>query len=627
MTTDNTIAKFLHDYYVKHPDEKDSSVDEETQLFRWRAVEACMKAGIPLEKIDDIRTLLERGGKSLTASCHLRSFVPKIEHMELATIIEELKNQKVCLIFDGTTRQGEATAVLMRWCDSTFEIKQRLIALRTIKKHMNGDSLGPFLIDIIGQVGVGSRSVVCVARDSCSTNGKAERNVKPILSNSVGMLCVSHTLSHCAEHVDLPVLKDFMTPWLSLVQHHPSAKSIWKDQIGSAMKGFSTIRWFSREECCNEIALNFSALPDFIDQLVQDDIGEALPRKMQEIMSSSAKQLQLELACNLDMSPILKACYTLEGDGLAVLLARRKLDTLLSWGDSLGDDASSMPNVAALLRSQIDISRPGAKVYEYFADTTPPAWFKGQVVAPRVSGKITIHYQDGTKIEQEEHEVRQWLEVRELDEWKRLSKAAKAGIQYLRNRLTGNLPSNQRNYDCSHMFAILDAAQAFDPSWAATHLDSIWVSALSIIPALEELIPQLQQELHAYVQAAKVAVIDHTESQHDHSFTQQVLKFFKENHSDFKTWAHAARIVFSFTPNSAAAERVFSLLSLMFGARQDHALGDYIQAAIMLRYNNRVVGCTNIIYLLSLMQLRTNLLLVVQVLGAHHPACQSYVGT
>jgi hypothetical protein len=58
----------------------------------------------------------------------------------------------------------------------------------------------------------------------------------------------------------------------------------------------------------------------------------------------------------------------------------------------------------------------------------------------------------------------------------------------------------------------------------------------------------------------------------------------------FPAWAVAARIVFSFTPNSAACERVFSLLKFMFGDQQWAALGDYIQAALMLKYNERAVG-------------------------------------
>ena len=39
-------------------------------------------------------------------------------------------------------------------------------------------------------------------------------------------------------------------------------------------------------------------------------------------------------------------------------------------------------------------------------------------------------------------------------------------------------------------------------------------------------------------------------------------------------------------PLSAAAERVFSLLNNMFNEQQLHALQDYVETAVMLRYNN-----------------------------------------
>ena len=51
-----------------------------------------------------------------------------------------------------------------------------------------------------------------------------------------------------------------------------------------------------------------------------------------------------------------------------------------------------------------------------------------------------------------------------------------------------------------------------------------------------------------------------------------------------------SQIVFAFTPNSAAAERVFSLLKAMFGDQQMEALADIIQTALMLRVNERMVG-------------------------------------
>ena len=51
------------------------------------------------------------------------------------------------------------------------------------------------------------------------------------------------------------------------------------------------------------------------------------------------------------------------------------------------------------------------------------------------------------------------------------------------------------------------------------------------------------------------------------AFTKNVLSFWANWGKEFPTWAIAMvmRIVGSFTPNSAAAERVFSSLKLMFG--------------------------------------------------------------
>ena len=73
-------------------------------------------------------------------------------------------------------------------------------------------------------------------------------------------------------------------------------------------------------------------------------------------------------------------------------------------------------------------------------------------------------------------------------------------------------------------------------------------------------------------------------------FTKGILLWWANNGKEFPTWALAMQIVGSLTPNSAAAERVFSMLKLMFGDTQMTALADMIQAALMLNYNKRTVG-------------------------------------
>ena len=101
------------------------------------------------------------------------------------------------------------------------------------------------------------------------------------------------------------------------------------------------------------------------------------------------------------------------------------------------------------------------------------------------------------------------------------------------------------------------------------------------------MVPRLLNELPAYLSAAQGFAIDHGNID---AFTKGVLNWWASHGSEFPTWASAAQVVFSFTPNSAAAERVFSLLKLFFGADRDTSLADQIQSTVMLNYNKRQVG-------------------------------------
>ena len=74
------------------------------------------------------------------------------------------------------------------------------------------------------------------------------------------------------------------------------------------------------------------------------------------------------------------------------------------------------------------------------------------------------------------------------------------------------------------------------------------------------------------------------------NYTEQVLTWWRTHCGAFLQWALAARIVFAISPNSASCERVFSLLKLMYGDEQISTLADSIRTALMLRYNDRMVG-------------------------------------
>ena len=111
---DGDLRAELVSYYMSNPAEKGASTDPDTMSYRHLVVSTLLYSGIPLSKADDLRPLLERSGYSVTAAANLRPLVPKVEHMELLTVKQELDGQYISLAFDGTTRLGEAVNVVSR---------------------------------------------------------------------------------------------------------------------------------------------------------------------------------------------------------------------------------------------------------------------------------------------------------------------------------------------------------------------------------------------------------------------------------------------------------------------------------------------------------------------------------
>ena len=579
--TQTEVNEFLSEYFKANPKDEMSSLPPDVLLYRYNVMETFLAAGLPPSKIDDLKGLL-RG--DVVGSSHMKDFIPKVEAFEFQRLREEIKGQKVTVIFDGTTRLGEAIAVLLRWCPSDFgSIQMRLVTLQTAEKHMDGAELCAFVNEVLTKAcQLNFLDVVGGSRDSCSTNGTAMRNLKVVMIELEDFMCVSHTLSKLGEHIDLSTLYDFMTHWLGLVQHHPSAKRLWKEETGGdAMQGYSTIRWCSREVVQNELAVKLGThISDFVDKLLERDIGDAHPKKMRQILDSKFDTLQLELALSLDLERIINSVHRMEGDGLVILLAYGEIDALLIFGDSIGDNPYTMPNVAKLLREKIKLEKD-TKIYEYFEGL---GWFEGKISSV-AAGQYRVLYSDGTSITQSEQEIRQWVDVRHNSEWKRLSTEAKKGFAYLKGRLDGSC--NNINFDCRSMWKTLRLVRAFDPSFAHSSVTEDMVRDLKQITRLRKMVPQLLKQLPDYLSAVQGFTVDHKDID---LFTKGVLEWWASNGSKFPAWAEAARIVFSFTPNSAGAERVFSLLKIFFGSERDTALADAIQSTLMLRYNKRSVG-------------------------------------
>lgn len=284
---------------------------------------------------------------------------------------------------------------------------------------------------------------VAYARDSCSTNYDAINRLMPLSVNALNMLCFPHTLHNTGKHLQVPVLDEFMTPWLQLVPHPGAAKLRWQAILGKGMSSYSKVRWWSRWEMMQELALNFGALPDFLMSLENDGIGDATTKKMLDILTNQRQELELELAVVISYERLCLATYRMEGDRLELLLVYSTIETLRQFGRDLGKDASDLPSVAALLRNRpIDLS---TKTREWFP-TPRSKWFQGKVtrlpvttgLAARRKSTYKVTYSDNTSIEQDEQELRNYIDVLQMPEWLAATDAVKGAYDYLEQRITDN---------------------------------------------------------------------------------------------------------------------------------------------------------------------------------------------
>lgn len=590
----------IGEYFKDHIDESGSSLSIETHAFRYRVTETFLGTGTPMHRCNEFRPLLERIGLRLSSASNLsRVYIPRIHEIQTTQLKAEMEGQLLSIIFDGTTRLGEATNMVGRWCSSDFYLFNRLIMFRTTEKHMDASQLASLITSRIAELSIPYQNVVSITRDSCATNGAACKLMlgNPFI-NACDLLCVSHTISNAGSRIQLSTLNEFTTPWLDLVcgrDPHPAAKRLWKELVSpQAVPGYSKVRWWSKAEIWFVVAENYDKLRPFVRLLQQRDIGDATTAKLASILHEKAASLQLELAAILDIRPLVRATYELEGDRLELLLVHRRIEVLRVLGREIkANKPGVLPNLDAVLRSQakLEVGLQIEKVWPVYGVCTGKVVSSGMIESSLYPGRERMAYKvrydiDGEEEDLEEEELRPLICTPHLRERVKLAEAIYPAFEYLEKRFTGNC---EPIYDCSSMYDLCSQLQIFDPSYGAEFANAECISKLSLIAPLKQFadLAAMKAQLPHFVSLACNVVVDYSDVQ---VFSDQVLTWWRKNGSQIPAWARAAQIVFAMTPNSAGCERVFAALRHMYGDAQLSSLSDQIEAALMLRCNKRQLG-------------------------------------
>ena len=135
------------------------------------------------------------------------------------------------IVFDGTTRQGEALAVLFRFVKpDTLQIQQRLVRLQMLTKRMSGEEIAWEIFSTVStEYGVTSERLLAAMHDRASTNNVAMRTISILHPSVLDTGCYSHTINHVREKFSTPTLYEFGLSWVSLFAH--SAKLVHFDAL------------------------------------------------------------------------------------------------------------------------------------------------------------------------------------------------------------------------------------------------------------------------------------------------------------------------------------------------------------------------------------------------------------
>ena len=165
---------------------------DSTRVYRVRVVSTMLKAGVPLNKVDKLRDLLEENARALTTSSSLRQLLPFILQNEISLLKEEIDGKYLSILFDGTTHVCEALVVIIRYIDDDWQIQQRICRLMLLSKSITGEELARQIITAIStELGISSHLVVAAMHDRAAVNTVAMRTVSILYDKMMSVGCFS----------------------------------------------------------------------------------------------------------------------------------------------------------------------------------------------------------------------------------------------------------------------------------------------------------------------------------------------------------------------------------------------------------------------------------------------------
>jgi hypothetical protein len=333
-------------------------------------------------------------------------------------------------------------------------------------------------------------------------------------------------------------LDKFFKDFIALCNHSKGLQKDWRDITGLPWQGYGGVRWFNRQDVLIVVLESMGTkgrMQDFLVHIAESDniLGKRLKQQGDYSQSHKTETLHMQMAVSVEISKMLRhVTYFLEADQLNVIFGANPL----------------------LNKCKHDFQR-----------VLDPA-----VVNDPVTTTITQLIADGHLTLSQQHDKSYWLGE--------ANTIVKPAAEYWDKKSTGF-------GDYAVQFNLYKLAHAFKPSICATFSEETICAEYDKLLHHgfdEDLVEGLKTEAKRAIEACEnvspniVDVVNFWDG----------LNVRPQEH--FHYHALVTQRFALMMPSSACVERVFSRLKSHFSLDQMvNALEDYVEASIMLDYNQR----------------------------------------
>ncbi|CAM9908936.1 unnamed protein product [Heterosigma akashiwo] len=296
-------------------------------IFKHDVVFSYCKSGDPINSVDAHHDLLVKYGYALPHSAHLK-FNPLIVRNECQELLDEFKDRKVGVVFDGASWVGECLVVVFRAVRDDWTILQRVVKVNLLAKSMDNRHIKAELVEcILGDMRKSFRDVIGFSYDRASANKKAITALLLDFNLSHGVPCIPHSFDRVGVNFKAPRARRFFGLLQSLLGLSPNARLLWELKLGFTWPDPSDTRWWSLYETYVYMLLHGEGIETFIIDGYDRDFllgSENMKKLFTLVFLDNETELTdaLEIVALVEGArPFVQACYFMEGDGLLILHA------------------------------------------------------------------------------------------------------------------------------------------------------------------------------------------------------------------------------------------------------------------------------------------------------------------